>query len=82
MKTYRDPYKGFKLERLGAERYMLTPKINSIRLPKCYTASRLPSGEWHVLNYASRALKDGSSLHVRITAACNFQYYGRDIEAA
>lgn len=73
-----DPYRGFMLERLGTERYMLTPNKNSIRLPKFYTASRLPSGAWHVLNYAGKALQHGSSLHDRVSAACDFQYSGKE----
>lgn len=74
---HRDPYKGFKLNRLGTERYMLVPSRNRHRLPKWYTAARLPSGKWYILNYAGRTLTEGSSLHARITAACDFQYYGR-----
>lgn len=76
----RDPQRNFLISRLGFEYYQLTPaRRQSIRLPKWYTASRLPSGEWYVTNHLGRVLKSGSQLHVKITEACQFQYYGRAV---
>lgn len=74
----RDPYHGFKLERVGSDCYQLTPKRQSIRLPKCYTSSRSGTGEWFITNHFGKMLKRGSDLHIRISAACEFQYSGRE----
>lgn len=75
---YRDPYRGFKVYRQGADYYEVQPQRNSLRIPKWYTAYRQPSGDWYVTNHFGRVLKNGSSLQAKIAAACEFQYSGRE----
>lgn len=81
MATHRDPWKGFKVKRVGEIgdeiTYALEPQKQSIRLPRAYLARRLISGEWAVSGHQGRMLRMGSALHSRIAAACDFQYYGR-----
>ena len=78
--TYKDPYKGFRIENAGnfEGHYVLTPQRQSIRLPKSYTATQVTRGVWYVTNHMGRALKSGSALHTKIAAACEFQYSGRE----
>ena len=81
MATYRDPWKGFNVKRVGEIgdeiTYSLEPVKQSIRLPRAYTAIRQRSGGWMVSGHQGRMLRKGSALHSRIAAACDFQYYGR-----